>query len=82
MSKTFEPIEFDEDSSRLWEIFRTVCVGLEEKLLAGLTDSRARASALTKLEEMYSWIGKAIRDDQRYRERLGELVRPAPKVKR
>lgn len=26
--------------------------------------ARAKASAITKLEECYMWIGKAIRDDQ------------------
>lgn len=26
--------------------------------------ARARAIALTKLEEVYMWIGKAVRDDQ------------------
>ena len=29
-----------------------------------LGSARARALALTKLEECYMWIGKAIRDDQ------------------
>lgn len=34
---------------------------------------RAKALALTKLEEVYMWIGKAIRDDQIERNGSAEL---------
>lgn len=35
--------------------------------------SRAKALALTKLEEVYMWVGKAIRDDQIERNGSAEL---------
>ncbi|MFN3453459.1 MAG: hypothetical protein ACK41T_00765 [Pseudobdellovibrio sp.] len=44
-----------------------------ESLINGLKSPRARASALTKLEECYMWIGKAIRDDQIERNGSAEL---------
>lgn len=40
-------------------------VGELERFINGrLNSPRAKALALTKLEEVYMWIGKAIRDDQ------------------
>ena len=44
-----------------------------ESLIDGLKSPRARALALTKLEECYMWIGKAIRDDQIERNGSAEL---------
>ena len=41
-----------------------VRAGQLEELIAPLPDGRAKALALTKLEECYMWIGKAIRDAQ------------------
>lgn len=35
-----------------------------ECILLGLKAGRAQALALTKLEEAYMWVGKAIRDEQ------------------
>jgi len=37
---------------------------LESCIMSNLPKGRARSLALTKLEEVYMWIGKAIRDDQ------------------
>ena len=44
-----------------------------ESLIEDLKSPRARALALTKLEECYMWIGKAIRDDQIERNGSAEL---------
>lgn len=44
-----------------------------ETLIETLHSPRARAFALTKLEECYMWIGKAIRDDQIARNGSAEL---------
>jgi len=38
-----------------------------------LLSPRAKALAITKLEEVYMWIGKAIRDDQIKRNGSAEL---------
>lgn len=44
-----------------------------EMLIDSLKSPRAKALALTKLEECYMWIGKAIRDDQIARNGSAEL---------
>jgi hypothetical protein len=46
---------------------------LENDINILLVSPRAKALALTKLEEVYMWIGKAIRDDQLSRNGTAEL---------
>lgn len=43
--------------------FETVLARVEQ-----IKDCRAKSLALTKIEEAYMWVGKAIRDDQVQRE--------------
>lgn len=45
-----------------------------EALIEKLHSPRAKALALTKLEETYMWIGKAIRDDQIARNGSAQLM--------
>lgn len=37
---------------------------LESCIVSNLPEGRAKSLALTKLEEVYMWMGKGIRDDQ------------------
>ena len=52
----FDYIKYDEKAVGLQEWYK-------EKY-CNLRSPHSKALALTKLEEMYAWIGKAIRDDQ------------------
>lgn len=69
----FDYVKYDASAVSDQEMMKQVCVKLEEMIGAigreltldrcGDTE-RSRSLALTKLEECYMWIGKAIRDDQ------------------
>jgi len=63
VSSRFDYIKYDEDHTRLQSIVKTSCQSLEECIDA-LPKGRAPSLALTKLEECYMWMGKAIRDHQ------------------
>lgn len=56
-------VKYDEGAYKVQEYFKLrfneIIVILEE-----MGASRSQSLALTKLEEAYMWIGKAIRDDQ------------------
>lgn len=66
MQGRFEYVKFDEESMSRQELFKEDCVELE-KAIKSLPEGNARAYALKALEEMYMWIGKAVRDEQLYR---------------
>lgn len=59
----FDYVRYDEIASQKQDMFKLWATGCEEAL-GHLKAPRAVALALTKLEECYMWIGKAIRDDQ------------------
>ncbi len=63
MSKRFDYVRYDETAQKLQEQFK-VKVSELEALIESLPPSRGGSLALTKLEEVYMWVGKAIRDDQ------------------
>lgn len=62
----FEYVKFDNPATVDLEEAKDLVLKLEH--LIGTIEStdagRAKALALTKLEEAYMWIGKALRDDQ------------------
>lgn len=64
MAGTFDYVKYDEKAQIEQAVFKTACVELEGMVTARLPAGRARSLALTKLEEVYMWVGKAIRDDQ------------------
>ena len=74
----FEYTKFDEESIDMQNNCKIVCQELEKLIgyigigtgVVSPKSARAKALALTKLEETYMWIGKAIRDDQTERESL------------
>ena len=63
MPGRFDYVKFDAEAQRrmAWmkEHFGVLADNVEK-----LPDGRARALALTAMEEAYMWIGKAIRDEQ------------------
>ncbi len=59
----FDAVKFDdrtfEKSAKLKDAYEAT-----EQLLAKLPEGRAKALALTHLEESFMWVGKALRDFQ------------------
>lgn len=62
-TKAFDYIEYDSLAAEKQAYFKTSCVNLASSI-ESLPNGRAKSLALTKLEECYMWIGKAIRDEQ------------------
>jgi hypothetical protein len=69
----FDYVKYDETATTRQEAFKAVVTGLETFIEEHCISPRAKALALTKLEECYMWIGKAIRDDQIKRNGTAEL---------
>lgn len=63
MPSRFDYVKYDEFAQRGQEKAKILCTHLEQSI-ENLPSGRAKALALTKLEEVYMWIGKALRDDQ------------------
>lgn len=80
MSGRFDYVKYDEISIGQQAVLKQTCQELErqisnlgrtlEKEVPGELKEhvnsfyRSRATAITKLEECYAWVGKAIRDEQ------------------
>ncbi len=60
----FDYVKYDESATLIQSEFKITCEAFENQIEDYLSSPRAKALALTKLEEVYMWIGKAIRDDQ------------------
>jgi hypothetical protein len=60
----FDYVKYDEEAEQMQKAFKEGVTFLEADIESMLVSPRAKALALTKLEECYMWIGKAIRDDQ------------------
>jgi hypothetical protein len=69
----FDYVKYDENSLGFQDSFKKRVMELESDINDFLFSPRAKALALTKLEEVYMWIGKAIRDDQISRNGIAEL---------
>lgn len=63
MSRRFDYVKYDAQATAEQAQFKDKCTELEQ-MIGGLDDGRAKSLALTKLEEVYMWIGKALRDEQ------------------
>lgn len=68
----FDYVKYDEVAINE-QAFMKDQVEFMERRIETLKSPRAKALALTKLEECYMWIGKAIRDDQIARNNTTEL---------
>lgn len=60
----FDYVKYDERSVTVQDHFKTAFTALAHQTEVMLPKGRAQALAITKLEEAYMWIGKAIRDAQ------------------
>ena len=69
----FDYVKYDSDAMEIQKIFKQSMENLEMDINHFLVSPRAKALALTKLEEVYMWIGKAVRDDQISRNGTAEL---------
>lgn len=69
----FDYVKYDKVAEEQQKEFKAAVSLLEEGIERHLNSPRAKALALTKLEEVYMWIGKAIRDDQVRRNGSAEL---------
>lgn len=72
MTTRFDYVKYDERGLAQQTTAKTYFVGLENWLATALKDGRAKALVMTKLEEAYMWVGKAIRDEQ-VEDRTAEL---------
>lgn len=64
MANRFNYVEYDLEAKDLQAEFKELVQKLDDAIEIKLKKGRAHALALTKLEEAYMWIGKAIRDEQ------------------
>lgn len=69
----FDYVGYDEQAQADQKQFKETCTLVELNIENRLKSPRSKALALTKLEEVYMWIGKAIRDDQIARNGSAEL---------
>lgn len=69
----FDYVKYDDKAQVDQAEFKKLMEGLEANIESRLGIGRAKALALTALEESYMWIGKAIRDDQIIRNGSAEL---------
>lgn len=60
----FDYIKFNEESTHTQNQFKVEFEIIEGMINASLGSARDKELALTKLEEAYMWIGKAIKNDQ------------------
>lgn len=72
MSGRFDYVKYDVKAQSLQQSVKSH-MGVIELFLNNLPNSREKSLAITKLEEAYMWIGKAIRDDQIARNGSAEL---------
>ncbi len=61
----FDTVTYDVEAQSKQKELKSAMLLIEASIERCLPDeSRSKALALTKLEEAYTWIGKALRDDQ------------------
>lgn len=60
----FDYVKFDEDTAKKLGDFKDRFTGMERCVNENLADGRAKSLVMTKLEEAYMWVGKALRDEQ------------------
>ncbi len=73
MSIRFDYVKYDEIAATQQLGAKNLFIGVVEYVEAQVHAGRAKALVLTKLEEAYAWLGKAIRDDQIARNGTAEL---------
>lgn len=69
----FDYVKYDEHAAIIQNAFKQTFIELEAMIMTSIVSPRAKSLVLTKLEEAYMWVGKAIRDDQIMRNKDFEL---------
>lgn len=59
----FAYVKYDEETAQRQAEFKKEFESLEKQVEGVLSNGRAKSLVLTKLEEAYMWVGKALRDD-------------------
>lgn len=72
VSGTFDYVKYDEQAQGQQAFYKTKFEELHN-VVQSLEPGRAKALAMTKLEEAYMWVGKALRDEQIARNGKAEL---------
>ncbi len=60
----FDYVKYDQDAQDAQAELKMAFEEVEKKVECLIKSGRAKSLVLTKLEEAYMWVGKAIRDDQ------------------
>lgn len=60
----FDYVRYDQESTHKQETLKKKFEEIEGIVDESLSEGRAKALCITKLEEAYMWTGKAIRDAQ------------------
>lgn len=60
----FNYVRYDQQAMKTQAALKEKHSELERMIVRELPPGRGQSLALTKLEECYMWVGKAIRDDQ------------------
>lgn len=76
----FDYVKYDETAILKQAMFKEMFETVDKTIEMEMTNSRAKSLILTKLEEAYMWIGKAIRDEQ-VEKRKAELQEARRKIK-
>lgn len=69
----FDYVKYDEKATEDQAQFKAMFEEAESAVLKNLKPGRASSLVLTKLEEAYMWVGKALRDEQIVRNGGAEL---------
>lgn len=69
----FDYVKYDQPATAKQLQFKELFTLMETGVAHNLPEGRAKSLVLTKLEEAYMWIGKAIRDEQIQRNKDTEL---------
>ena len=70
----FDYVKYDDEAIVTQAAFKQLFTQLESDVDTELMPGRAKALVMTKLEEAYMWVGKAIRDQQISARAIDELM--------
>lgn len=64
MANRFDFVPLDEVALDVLHNLKNLFIELEDEAEGSLMAGRSKALVMTKLEEAFMWVGKAIRDEQ------------------
>lgn len=64
MSKRFTSVKFNESNLKLHRAFQFYFADLEEQIMLNIPAGQSQALAITKLQEAFMWVGRAMADAQ------------------